>query len=116
MVLISDVNSEIGAHLRSNLCYLICLRDLIRSRAVSYFLHASPTCSELPSNMSTMPNLFIFIDLIGRLIMLLCSIKLCCECHAFLKKYFSFNIEERSLKKMFTQNTMRTRGEVNQVS
>ena len=34
MVLI-DGNSEIGAHVRSNLCYLICLRHLIRSRAVT---------------------------------------------------------------------------------
>ena len=33
MVLILDGNSEIGAHVRSNLCYFICLRHLIRSRA-----------------------------------------------------------------------------------
>ena len=34
-----DGNPEIGAHVRSNLCYLICLRHLIRSRAVTrYFL------------------------------------------------------------------------------
>ena len=32
---ILDGNSEIGAHVRSNLCYLICLRRLIRSRAVT---------------------------------------------------------------------------------
>ena len=30
MVLILDVNSEIGAHARRNLCYLICLRHLLR--------------------------------------------------------------------------------------
>ena len=29
MVLTLDGNSEIGAHVRSNLCYLICLRHLI---------------------------------------------------------------------------------------
>ena len=41
MVLILDGNSEIGAHVGSNICYLICLRHLIRSRVVSnsiYFL------------------------------------------------------------------------------
>ena len=32
MVLILDGNSEIGAHVRSNLCYLIFLRHLIISR------------------------------------------------------------------------------------
>ena len=31
MVLIMDGNSEIGAHVRSNLCYLIFLRQLVRS-------------------------------------------------------------------------------------
>ena len=31
MVLILDGNSVIGAHVRSNLCYLICVRRLIRS-------------------------------------------------------------------------------------
>jgi len=35
MVLILDGNSEIGAHVRSKPCYLICLRHLIRSKAVS---------------------------------------------------------------------------------
>ena len=33
--LIFDGNSEIGAHVRSILCYLICSRHLIRSRAVT---------------------------------------------------------------------------------
>ena len=46
-----------------NLCYLICLRHLIRSRAVTtkkfslkrpIFLNACATCSELPSNISKM--------------------------------------------------------------
>ena len=34
MVLILEGDSEIGAHVKSNLCYLICLRYSIRSRAV----------------------------------------------------------------------------------
>ena len=62
-VLELDVNSEIGAHVRSNPCYLICLRHLIRTRAVAnrifsperyIFLYAYATCSELPSYTSTM--------------------------------------------------------------
>ena len=35
MVLKSDGNSEIGAHIRINLSYLICLRHLIKSRSVT---------------------------------------------------------------------------------
>ena len=38
MVLIADGSSEIGANVRSNLCHLICLRHLIRSRALTYGL------------------------------------------------------------------------------
>ena len=34
MLLIFDVNSEIGVHLGSTLCYFICFSRLIRSRAV----------------------------------------------------------------------------------
>ena len=30
-----DANSEIGAHVRSKLCYLFCLRHLITPRAVT---------------------------------------------------------------------------------
>ena len=66
MVFIWDGNSEIGAHFRSILCYLICLRHLIWSRAVTnrgffspkspIFLHAWATCSNLPSNTSVMCN------------------------------------------------------------
>ena len=48
-------------HVRSNLCYLIWLRHLLRTvtnRIFSpnklIFLHACATCSELPSNISTM--------------------------------------------------------------
>ena len=35
MVLIIDGNSEIGTHVRNNLCYLNCLRHLLRWRAVT---------------------------------------------------------------------------------
>ena len=35
VVFILDGNLEIGAHVRSNLCYLTCLRHLIRSKAVT---------------------------------------------------------------------------------
>ena len=59
-------NSEICAHIRNNLCYLICLRPLIRSSTeknqmffypegpILQILHACSTYSELPSNVSTM--------------------------------------------------------------
>ena len=35
MVLILDGDSEIDTHVRSNICYFICLRHLIRSREVT---------------------------------------------------------------------------------
>jgi len=35
MVLILDGNSEMGAHVRSNLLYVICIIHLIRARAVT---------------------------------------------------------------------------------
>ena len=35
MVLVLDGNSEISAHVWSNLCYLTCSRHLVRSRAVT---------------------------------------------------------------------------------
>ena len=63
MVLILDGNSEIGAHVRSNFCYSICLKCSNRSKAVTNrifsvwkkkFLHASATCYEFSSNISTM--------------------------------------------------------------
>ena len=64
MVLILDGKLETGAHVWSNICYLICLRHLIRSREHSQigffsaktpiFLHACTTCSELSFNISTM--------------------------------------------------------------
>ena len=37
MELILDGHSEIGTHVRSNLCNLICLRHLISSRAITNF-------------------------------------------------------------------------------
>ena len=60
MVLILYDNLEIGAHVSKNLYYLICLRHLIRSRAVTnliflktyIFLFACAKCSELPSNLN----------------------------------------------------------------
>ena len=36
MVLVIDRNSDISAHVRSIICYLICLRHLFRSREVTY--------------------------------------------------------------------------------
>ena len=41
MVVILDSNSKLGAHARSNLCYLICLRHLIgdnESSQIAIFL------------------------------------------------------------------------------
>ena len=53
MVLILNCNSDTGAHVWSNLCYLI-----ESSHKLDFFLSKRPiaceTCSELPSNMSTM--------------------------------------------------------------
>ena len=64
MVLIIDGNSAIGAHVRSNFCYLICLRHALTQRAVknrfffssirAIFLHPCATYPELPTNTSTM--------------------------------------------------------------
>ena len=57
---------KLDAHVRSNLCYLICLRHLLRSRAVMnrifspkrpMFVHACATSSELPSNISTVGSM-----------------------------------------------------------
>ena len=49
MALILDGDLEIGAHVRSNLNHLICLRHLIRSREVTYriFLHRKEVVSFL---------------------------------------------------------------------
>ena len=60
------VTKKIGEQVRSNLCYLICLRHLIRLRGVTNrfffsvkdlfsFMHAS-ACSELKFNTSTMSS------------------------------------------------------------
>ena len=64
-----DGYSEIGSHVRSNLC----LRHLIRSRAVTNFfspkrptfIYACATYSELPSNISSMGPSLILIEMIG---------------------------------------------------
>ena len=59
MVRLLDGDSEKGEHVRSNLCYLICLRHLIGLRAVTNrififpIFHACVICSELPSNISS---------------------------------------------------------------
>ena len=70
MVLILNGNSEIGTHVRSNFCELICLRHLIISRAVmnwifffsakTYFLHACKPCSELPTNIAALHWWLVF--------------------------------------------------------
>ena len=65
MVLILDGNLELGAHVRSDLRLLICLRRLMRSWAIKNwtsflrkapfsFVHACVPCFELPSGKSTM--------------------------------------------------------------
>ena len=62
MVLVLEGNTEIGAHIRSNLCFLMFKAfDVIKGSDKSYFftmkalsLHACATCSELPSNISIM--------------------------------------------------------------
>ena len=69
MVLILDGNCEIGAHVRSNLCYLTYLRTLISSRVgtnriflseKTYIPSCVRTCSVLPSNKSTMDPTFSY--------------------------------------------------------
>ena len=59
MVLILDGNSEGGAHARSVIRNLICLRYSSKSTKVANLkckkkVMAGGTCSELPSNMSSM--------------------------------------------------------------
>ena len=63
MVLILYGKQQIGAQVRSNLCYLTCLRYLIRSRNVTnpnlffrkrpIFLHVCTTYSKVPCNISS---------------------------------------------------------------
>ena len=43
MVLILDGNSKIGAHIRNTICYLICCRHLIRSRAITNLIFSEKT-------------------------------------------------------------------------
>ena len=61
MMLILDGNSEIDAQVMSSLCYMICLRHLISSRAATnrdifwkrlISHHACASWSELPSEIS----------------------------------------------------------------
>ena len=75
MVLILDGNSEKGAHVRSHLCYLICLMHLFRSITVinqmffsekPIFHHACATCSELPSTIGTMSHDGTFFGTISK--------------------------------------------------
>ena len=57
IVLILEGYSEIGTHVKSNLCCLICLSHLYRSKAVTnliLFLYACATCLKLLSYISTM--------------------------------------------------------------
>ena len=62
MVLILDGNSEIGVHIRSNLCFWTCFRHLIHSGAVTIGIFSSPKWTiflhhvpiELTCNPSTM--------------------------------------------------------------
>ena len=60
MVVILEGISELGARVRSNICYLICLRHLFRSRAVEirFFSEKTyfPLCMrfELSTDISNM--------------------------------------------------------------
>ena len=64
MLLVLDGYSEIGAHIGSNLCYLICSWLMIRSREVTnrifvilkdgFSIHTCATYSELPYNIVTL--------------------------------------------------------------
>ena len=63
MVLILDVNSVIGAHVRREIGYLICLRYLFGARAVAdwnfsqkrpVFLYKCATWFDIQSNVSSM--------------------------------------------------------------
>ena len=69
MVIMFDGSSEIGAHVRSNLCFSICLigSRLDRDQSeIDFFLSLmrarARACSELPSNISTMCRLGLAAD------------------------------------------------------
>ena len=76
MVIVWEGNSERGAHVNSNICYLICLRHLNRSRAVTNRIFSEKklffqTCAsyyESPSNICTICLLMHFSTLVGTLI------------------------------------------------
>ena len=69
MVLILDGHSEIGAHVCSDIDFLVCMVYIYRkqSQKSDFFLHNRPTFlhmraiySELPSNINTMgPNVMV---------------------------------------------------------
>ena len=73
IILILDSNTGKSAHIVGNLCYSIYLRHLIRLRVVTtriffssekaYLIHVRATSSELPSNISTMTWIFIWLSL-----------------------------------------------------
>ena len=78
-MILLDGNSEIGAHVCSNLCYFICLGHFIRLSVVTnlfflpkrpIILHSCATFSEEQSDISTMgpvtfalPTLIVFFSL-----------------------------------------------------
>ena len=64
MALILDGNSEIGAHVWKNICYLICLSICLDGEhsQIGFFTSektCSPSCSELLSNKGTMDAILI---------------------------------------------------------
>ena len=82
MVLILDGNSEMGAQVRSNLYYLVCLWHCLGLKKSqigwvlsekTIFVHACPACAELPCNLSTMVTInflagAIIINILSRTI------------------------------------------------
>ena len=101
--MVLDGYLEIGAHVRNNLCYLIFVRHLNNSRAVTnlifspkilVFLYACVTCSELPSTIGTMIHSFRYIhEKIGNTIILsLPSIlSIILQTNPILDHYFAVN-------------------------
>ena len=58
LVLILDGNTEIGAHVKSNLCYLISVRHFIRSRTVTNRIFFSDK-TNFSSKQSELPSYII---------------------------------------------------------
>ena len=72
MVFISDGNGEIGAHIRSNLCYLICLRHFIDGEESQ--IRSAKTCFFHASSYRSTMLLFIcklWYDYLARLLTLI---------------------------------------------